>query len=166
MTSRDNFSVLQIKNRLSRKKNPTVQVVLNISQQLDLPPIEIQIMYGEINPYIHDFYNLSRAQTSDDMIEEFLIMAKNLDMNLARNEKSIKILYSGVNEEKINQLAAINSMASMSQLQVLATKDLNAFNSNYYPEMISRFMIPKFKNSNVNEEIKTKNQNINKRISN
>jgi len=31
--------------------------------------------------------------------------------------------------------------------------------------MISKFILPKFNNSNVNQEIKTKNININKRIS-
>jgi len=40
----NNQGVLQIKNRLMRKKNPTVYIVLNISEKLNLPPIEIQLM--------------------------------------------------------------------------------------------------------------------------
>jgi len=58
-------------------------------------------------------------------------MAKKLDLNLQRNEQSIKNIYNGTEEEMNSNLKEIASISSNKDMELINNTVLKEFNASY-----------------------------------
>eukprot|EP00801_Mesodinium_rubrum_P005859 Mrub_05864.p1 GENE.Mrub_05864~~Mrub_05864.p1 ORF type:complete len:341 (+),score=50.84 Mrub_05864:118-1023(+) len=63
----EKFNILQIKNALDRKQVPTVYIIYTLNDNKNIPPVELQLLYKDRNKHIHDFYDLQRINSKEEL---------------------------------------------------------------------------------------------------
>ena len=91
-------------------------------------------------------------------------------MQLKRDKMSIKMAYNGDVKESMTT-ESVMSMDNLKSESYANLKDylkinmIEKFDSDYFPVMITNFVLPKFNDVSLNEMAKVKNYNINQKIS-